>query len=138
MKACQKARRCVRGGTVLAFLFVAPFGLAASGDEYWDAAFGVPGANRYGIGSIVATGNEAFVGGVFDSIGGLNAANVVKWDGTNWIALAGGAGGTANSYVGALTIRRMDLYIGGLFSFAGETPATNVAIKREGSVLDNG
>jgi len=70
--------------------------------------------------------NNLYVGGRFTTIGGVNAKNIAKWDGTVWSAL----GKEIDcSSITALAIDSHDnLYVGGfLFSKAGEVKINNIA-----------
>jgi hypothetical protein len=70
-----------------------------------------------------------YVAGAFDTIGGVSAKDVAKWDGTNWSALGSGT----NRVVVALAVDGDgDLYAGGPFTTAGGVPANHVA-KWDGS-----
>ena len=87
---------------------------AANPDDNWDAVIGVPGADGP-IYSIVVSGSELFVGGNFTQIGGTSATNIAKYDGSNWVALAGGLSGGVFPVVLALASWNGDLYAGGSF-----------------------
>jgi hypothetical protein len=63
-----------------------------------------------------------YVGGRFDSAGGVASRNVARWNGTAWSGLGGGIGATADS-VDALAISGSDIYAGGSFS----SPSGNLA-----------
>ncbi len=75
------------------------------------------------------SGAALYVGGLFDTAGGVPAANIAKWDGNAWAALAGGAG--PDGAVNALEVfddgSGPALYAGGAFLNAGGAPATRVA-----------
>ena len=99
----------------------------ASGDENWDAGFGVPGVEGY-ISAMAAFRTELFVGGVFSRIGGVEATNVARWDGTNWSALGPGLGSIAEQRgVLALTMIEGDLFAGGAFRSSGTNPISGLA-----------
>ena len=68
---------------------------------------------------------DLYVGGTFTQAGSLPAANLAKWDGTNWAAVAGGV----NNKVTALTKVGETVYVGGDFGAVGGTTASvNFAI----------
>jgi len=114
-------------GRIPALLAVLPVvGFGASGDEHWDSAFGVPGADGW-VDAMVLRGGDLFVAGHFSQIGGISATNVAKWDGTNWSALGGGLSSADFSTVLALADASGVLYAGGLFSEAGGAPGSNIA-----------
>ena len=62
-----------------------------AGDDPWSPQFSVPGTylGNAIIHTVVADGNEVFVGGRFDQFDRLLAASVVRWDGSSWTALGG-------------------------------------------------
>jgi hypothetical protein len=75
-------------------------------------------------------GPALYVGGEFQSAGGMQVNSIAKWNGSNWSALGSGMGGT-QPYVGALTVfddgSGPALYAGGGFSSAGGVAANNIA-----------
>jgi hypothetical protein len=87
---------------------------------------------------------KLYVGGQFDSIGGIAANNIACWDGTTWSSLGKGVafvntigfmGGVA-----ALTVYNGNLIVGGGFDSAGGMP-DNLIAKWDGSTwskLGNG
>src|SRR5712691_4719460 len=70
-------------------------GIAASGDDLWDAQFGVPGTDPSGggVGACCSIGADLYVGGSFSWAGGISALNVARWDGTTWYPVGAGTGG---------------------------------------------
>jgi hypothetical protein len=74
-------------------------------------------------------------GGEFDTIGGVAAARIASWDGSNWSPLGGGVGGNVNALVNALTVYDEDgsgpaqarLIAGGQFTAAGAVAASAIA-----------
>ena len=65
-----------------------------------------------------------FVGGMFDKAGGINAANLARWDGVLWSPVGGGLDG----YVLALIFDDSGhLVVGGGFGAAGGNSASHVA-----------
>jgi hypothetical protein len=79
---------------------------------------------------------NVYVGGGFDTIGGIVANRIARWDGTSWNALDSGmhtARLIENACVLALTVDTLNnLYAGGAFDTAGRTPARRIA-KWDGS-----
>ncbi|MCC6677580.1 MAG: hypothetical protein IT436_10595 [Phycisphaerales bacterium] len=64
------------------------------------------------------------IGGSFTSAGGIPAANIAAWDGSQWHALGAGV----NDYVLALTpLPSGDLIAAGWFTAAGGAPASRIA-----------
>lgn len=80
------------------------------------------------IKAIAVVGPDVYVGGSFTQAGGVPASGIARWDGQTWSAPGGGLNG-AGGYpmVDALLARGTDLYVGGAFRTAGNTPALNVA-----------
>jgi glucose/arabinose dehydrogenase len=67
--------------------------------------------------------NNLYVGGNFDTAGGVSAARIAKWDGANWSALGDGTSG----FVQAIEIVGNYVYAGGNFNLAGNTTANRIA-----------
>ncbi len=63
------------------------------------------------------TGSALYVGGEFDFVGGVMAANIARWDGTAWSALDDGTDDLVESMVVYDDGLGEDLYIGGEFDF---------------------
>ena len=78
----------------------------------------------YEIYSLGTHRGELFAGGQFDSIGGVAAHNVARWDGRAWHALGPGVSGSVN----ALASADSDLIVGGGFFHAGGFPAFGLAL----------
>ncbi len=79
-----------------------------------------------GVQSFASSGTDLYVGGVFDTAGGISAHNIAKWNGTAWSALGTGISGGLRA-VDAVAIYQGDVYVGGPFSTAGGAPAENIA-----------
>jgi hypothetical protein len=94
---------------------------APSGSPYYGGA----------VSALAVSGNDLYAGGAFPTAGGAPATNIAKWDGTNWSALGSGVGGryyaSFNPSVYALAAAGPELYVGGSFTMAGGSPATNIA-----------
>lgn len=72
--------------------------------------------------------NELIAGGFFDTINGMSANNIAKWDGINWTALGSGTSHLfGNGSVEALTVLNSELYVGGWFDQAGGVSASFIA-----------
>ncbi len=78
----------------------------------------LPGLNGARIQSIIPDGNNLWVGGRFSDLNGTAAANIARWDGTQWHPLGSGVPGT-DPFVNALAIGSEKLYVGGTFTIAG-------------------
>jgi hypothetical protein len=68
-------------------------------------------------------GSDIYVGGAFDSAGGIAASNIARWDGSGWHAVGSGL----NAPVHALAFRNDTLYAGGEFTSAGDILAPHIA-----------
>lgn len=66
---------------------------------------------------------DLIVGGKFDTINGVAAENIAKWNGTTWAPLGQGV----DSYVYALKTYNNELYAAGFFLHAGGQPANYIA-----------
>ena len=102
-----------------------------SGVSRWNGSEWLPlGPSANGrVSSLAVLDKQLFVGGSFDSIGGVPAACVARWDGSRWSAMGGGVGlswGPANVF--ALSVHSGQLFAGGSFNSADGSPVGNVAI----------
>lgn len=74
---------------------------------------------------------ELLVGGSFDMAGLSPAANVAKWDGSDWSPLGGGTNGTVNAMVAfdedGPGPAAAAVFVGGRFTSAGSTQADRIA-----------
>lgn len=73
---------------------------------------------------------ELYVGGPFDSIGGVEAHGIARWDGARWSAVGSGpegVGGAFQTYVSSLVVHAGELYVGGSFTTAGGLLVQHVA-----------
>lgn len=71
-------------------------------------------------------GPALYAGGVFEVMGGVQAFDVARWDGTGWHPV--GTGVTADSYgVYAMAVWNGQLVVAGDFTQVGETPARRLA-----------
>ncbi len=67
--------------------------------------------------------NNLYIGGNFDTAGGIPAARIARWNGSNWSALGAGTSG----FVQAIESIGDYLYIGGNFSIAGNKSVNRIA-----------
>ncbi len=73
------------------------------------------------------SGPALYAGGQFVSAGGVTAANIAKWDGTNWSPLASGVGGSVYTLAVFDDGTGPALYVGGFFQSAGGVLADDIA-----------
>ena len=80
--------------------------------------------------ALASDGTNLFVGGSFTNVGGVLNTNIARYDGTNWYSLGGGVGyyNSLSSYVYVLELHDGQLYVGGIFTNAGDIAASNVAV----------
>jgi hypothetical protein len=79
-----------------------------------------------GIWALYANGNDLYVGGPFNDVGGTVVNGIARWSGTSWVGVGGGVSGDYRRVTG-FQKRGNDLYISGKFTAAGGVPANNVA-----------
>jgi trimeric autotransporter adhesin len=105
----------------------------ASGDENWDPTFGTPGVEGT-ISAMAVSGNDLYVGGLFSRIGGVNATNVARWDGTNWNSLGPGLGIQPDRFRGvrAILATGNELYAAGGFTNSGSESVSHL-VKWDGT-----
>ena len=107
--------------------------------DRWDgAAWSAVASGTFGYGrihTILASGDSILIGGMFQSINGIEVNNLARWSGGQWHPLGGGLSGhkpvMPNDYpfteVRALLVDGAYLYAGGSFTNAGGVHAMNVA-----------
>ena len=67
--------------------------------------------------------NQLYIGGNFDTAGGVSAARIARWNGTNWFPLGSGTSG----FVQAIQSSGDYLYVGGNFAIAGDKTVNRIA-----------
>ena len=78
--------------------------------------------------TLATVGTDLYVGGLFTEAGGQPANNIARWNGNAWSSLGTGSANGVNDYVWSLAIGSGgNLYVGGVFTFAGGQPANRVA-----------
>lgn len=85
-----------------------------------------------GLRAVVSDGESIYAAGFFSSVGGLEAFNIARWDGTAWSALGKGVGGRTGTisalHVNALTLMPGGgLVAGGVFTDASGVAVRNIA-----------
>jgi hypothetical protein len=96
----------------------------------YEAPLGVDDQNH--VSALAVLGSDLYVGGYFNTAGGIAANNIAKWDGSSWSALGDEPNQGMDSVVLALAVSGNDLYVGGDFSTAGGI-AANLVAKWDGS-----
>src|SRR5207249_3509984 len=49
--------------------------------------------------ALAISGNSVYVGGLFNTAGGVSVNNIARWDGSQWYALGSGITGISTSFV---------------------------------------
>lgn len=73
------------------------------------------------------TGPEIVIAGSFTSVNGVNAKNIARWNGTNWLPLSGGLSSVTNPQVFDLMEFNGRLYAAGSFETANGLPIKYLA-----------
>src|SRR6185369_1956723 len=70
-----------------------------------------------------------YIGGTFDTAGGVSAARLARWNGTSWSGLGNGVTMSSGSLgaVSQLASVGTDVYVAGIFEKAGDKPQANFA-----------
>jgi hypothetical protein len=74
--------------------------------------------------AIAINRNNVYVGGDFNSIGGISANRIAHWDGSKWQALGSGLD---DGIVYAIAVRGSDIFVGGTFTTAGGVRVNRMA-----------
>jgi Tol biopolymer transport system component len=77
--------------------------------------------------AVLEDADGVLVGGDFSQVAGIIAANIARWDGSDWAPLGGIEGNGVNGPIYAMARYQGSLYVGGEFSEAGGIPAANIA-----------
>ena len=92
------------------------------------------GGERFGprIEALTITPEHVYIGGRFDSVNGVGATNIARWDGTNWWALGSGVTGkdwpAGYTSVRAISVWNNQVAVAGSFETAGGKSSTNFAV----------
>jgi hypothetical protein len=91
---------------------------------------GVHGSSFYTyVTTLAVHGGDLYIGGVFTNVGGVDAGNIARWDGSNWSALGQGVN---NAVYAIATGKNGDLYAGGDMTASGDSSVGNV-VRWDGS-----
>jgi len=108
--------------------FTTAGGVSATNIAKWDGSSwsglgsGMTGDFNTSVYALAVSGSDVYAGGRFTTAGGSAANYIAKWDGSSWSALGSGMGGVYEvlpPVVSALAASGSDLYVGGVFVFAG-------------------
>ncbi len=123
------------GGVVVGGKFADIFGVPANGVARWDdgrwsslgAGLGPPSANI--VRALVSMKDGSIIaGGAFTESGGKPLNHVARWNGTEWLAMGDGLGGTSSGYiVYALEVaENQTVFAGGFFLLSGSNTVNYV------------
>jgi uncharacterized repeat protein (TIGR01451 family) len=97
----------------------------------WNALTGPSGTGISGgfkiINSMVPWNDDLVVGGSFSTAGGYPAANIARWDGTDWAPLNGVGGASLSDRVWAVTVFQGQLVAAGNFTKADGITVNRIA-----------
>jgi hypothetical protein len=111
--------------------FITAGGVNANGVARWDetswhplgdGVASCPGCHPE-VDSIAVSGSDLYVGGDFETAGGISAPGIARWNGTTWSGLSTGV----SDFVDSIAISGGDVYVAGAFSTAGGISANNIA-----------
>ncbi len=121
------------GNVYVGGAFATAGGVSTNNIAIWDGSNWYPLGNgvsdsycgRVDVTTIVVGGSIVYVGGSI-YLGG--SYGIASWDGSNWNGLGSGVTrDTYCSFVNATALSGSELYVGGLFNYAGSYPANNIA-----------
>ena len=136
IRGVPSRRRVLRSAITVKLAVLAPlaflaFSVSAGAqthpdDVYWDAAFGAAGANTR-VEVLYIDGNDLYVGGCFNTIGGIEAHGIARWDGQSWHALGAGIESGRSDGVSEILVHDGVVYAGGSFNESGGVVCHNIA-----------
>jgi hypothetical protein len=96
------------------------------GGIYYNDALSTP------VTALLVEGQDVYLGGQFRNVGGVDATNLARWDGTDWWPVGGGVdfafpGGGTTLKVATLGMVDGKLYVGGNFNYVGGSAQTNAS-----------
>jgi trimeric autotransporter adhesin len=99
-----------------------------NGTAWTELGVGVNGVNA-NVMALQEYNGELYVGGDFETAGGITCNGIAKWNGTAWSAVGTGLTNTISGVpiVNALVVLNGELYVGGNFTAAGGVPANSLA-----------
>lgn len=95
-----------------------------------DGVFGSDEATSSTVTSIVAEGSDVYVGGDFNTAGGVSVSNIAWWNGASWSNMGDGLAQNG----GDVSVMRIEansqglVFVGGSFNMAGTTAVENIAM----------
>ncbi len=96
----------------------------------WDSSSGLL-SHGQSWSALAVIDSSIYVGGLFDTAGGMNVHNIARWNGLAWDSLGGGILKSPSSpgppIVTALAVSGNDLFVGGLFLRAGGANMNGIA-----------
>ncbi len=92
----------------------------------WDGTSWTTMAEVAGINALLAVGNDLYVSGSFLQIGGVQAKDIAKWDGSNWSGLNSAPVSGSGVIIGLAAIGT-DIYAAGYFTTIGGVSANRIA-----------
>lgn len=121
---------CAEDGIYVAGQFTKAAGIAATNIARWDGqnwhpiGNGVPG----NLWALAVHDGAVFVGGEMTNGENRSFGGIYRFDGTNWISLGTGVNDPRGiARVRALCATENEVFVSGIFSFAGTRPSANVA-----------
>ncbi len=117
--------------SLLLLLFITSTGWAQlewePGDDHWDSRFCTSGLQGDGVTALAVSGTDLYVAGYITS---WRYPSLAKWDGQRWTVLGDlyVPGWFYHGSVSAIAVSDVgEVYVGGSFTYAGHTKATNIA-----------
>ena len=100
-----------------------------NGSSWSSVGSGLTGTGSYSVNALAVINNNVYAAGSFTNASGLNVNRIAKWDLVGWSGLGNGvvypAGPSATVY--SLGAFGSDLYVGGIFTLAGNKPSGYLA-----------
>jgi len=104
------------------------YGIAKYNGSTWSAlGSGIYAADEEdGVFALAVYNGQLYVGGGFDSAGGISLKEIARWNDTVWSSV--GKSMNDGGSISALAVYNGNLYAGGMFDTAGGIPANRIAI----------